>query len=121
MEAGKLHHDVIALLEETVEGGQPLLQNGNGGRTNSRPLPTLPEIRERFRQELGQLSDSHKAIRDPELYPVTTQPGLAWPQKPLENVWPARSIAWLNPPGPPARILVNLETNSGKISQVNLR
>ena len=85
MEAGKLHHDVIALLEETAEGGQPLLQTVMEAGRIVGPLPALPEIRERFRQELGQLSDSHRAIRDPELYSVQLSPGLLGLKKRLEN------------------------------------
>lgn len=76
VETGKLTHDIIALLEETVEGGEPLLQMVMTDGQIVRPLPSLSEIRELFQEEFSQLNDNYKAIRDPDNYPVQLSLGL---------------------------------------------
>ncbi len=69
-DSGGLHHDVIALHQESLEGGDPLLESVMaGGRVRNR-LPALTEVRERFLSEFAQLPDRYKAIRHPDTYPV---------------------------------------------------
>lgn len=85
VERGKLHHDVIALEEDAVLDGQPMLQSVMTNGRIVRPLPSLSVIRERCREELDQLGDNHKAIRDPEAYTVRLSPGLQSLKERLEG------------------------------------
>ncbi|MBE0480429.1 MAG: nicotinate phosphoribosyltransferase [Dehalococcoidia bacterium] len=69
-EAGRMHHDVIALHQEETEGGEPLLERVMADGQILGRLPRLAEIRERFLDEFGRLDDRYKTIRDPAAYPV---------------------------------------------------
>ncbi len=101
-EAGKLNHDVIALLEETMEGGEPLLQKVMIDGQIIQPLPSLPEIRERFQTEFGRLGDHYKLIRDPAVFPVQISSDLQALKEHFEDrlVAPEPGLA-----GPPPRDL----------------
>jgi nicotinate phosphoribosyltransferase len=85
IEDGKIHHDVIALHEEPVEGGKPLLESVMAGGRIEKPLASLQEIRDRFQEEFGRLGEKYKAIRNAEVYTVQLSPGLQTLKKRLED------------------------------------
>jgi nicotinate phosphoribosyltransferase len=71
-----LKKDVIALRDEAVAGGEPLLQTVmENGKTQSAD-PSLEEIRARFLAEFRLLGEKVKVLRDPESYPVEISPRL---------------------------------------------
>jgi nicotinate phosphoribosyltransferase len=75
-----LVEDTIALLDEKLNG-EPLLKvvmrNGN----REQPPEGLREIQGRFKEEFAALADAHKAIKNPEEFPVKLAPGLKILQK----------------------------------------
>jgi nicotinate phosphoribosyltransferase len=70
IEAGRMHHDVIALHDEGISGGEPLLEPVMADGECLRPHPGLAALRERFREEYSCLDDCCKLINDPVPYPV---------------------------------------------------
>ncbi|MBI4529498.1 MAG: nicotinate phosphoribosyltransferase [Deltaproteobacteria bacterium] len=67
---GFLARDVIALRDETIPGGEPLLTKVvEKGRTVGQHA-SLQELRDRFHAEFKRLEDQVKAIRNPATYPV---------------------------------------------------
>ena len=73
---GAMSRDTIALRREAIPGGTPLLQPVMANGRITRPLPTLPECREYFRDQFARLPEAHKALQDPTPYPVSLSPGL---------------------------------------------
>ena len=63
--------DIVALQEETLPGGEPLLETVMESGQRTRPAPSLTEIRERFNRDFQQLDDHYKRIYNPPRYPVT--------------------------------------------------
>ena len=63
--------DIVALQEEKLPGGEPLLETVMESGQRTRPAPSLTEIRERFRRDFQQLDDHYKRIHNPPRYPVT--------------------------------------------------
>jgi len=84
-EQGRLHRDVIALREEAVPGGAPLLNKVMEQGRILGPLPTLKESRDYFISQFGLLPEPYKAIQDPPAYPVTWSPGLTALQAKVEQ------------------------------------
>lgn len=74
---GMLSGDVIALRAEASpsEGEALLTRVMEGGRITA-PLPTLEEIRSRFREEFDRLPERYKALEEAPDYPVRLSPGL---------------------------------------------
>ena len=70
IERGHLHHDVIATYDEDIDGAEPMLKMVMKDGYIVEPLPQLPEIRERLRNEFRLLDDNYMALRDPDTYPV---------------------------------------------------
>ena len=69
-----LHHDIIGLKEENLEGGLPLLiPVMSNGRIISR-LPDLTEIRGRFNDEFKCLDNRYKALKHAGSVPCLSQP-----------------------------------------------
>ena len=68
---GLMQGDVIALREETLPEGIPLLQQVMQNGNLVQPLPTLQESRNHFRQQLALLPEAYKALEEPPLYPVS--------------------------------------------------
>ncbi|HID09249.1 TPA: nicotinate phosphoribosyltransferase, partial [Candidatus Micrarchaeota archaeon] len=62
-EGGGISHDLLALWEETVEGGGPLLRPVMRRGERLGPREPLEEIRERLRKSLGALPPRFKAVR----------------------------------------------------------
>jgi nicotinate phosphoribosyltransferase len=69
-EAGQMHHDVIALHDEMIDGGEPLLERVMAEGKPLSPLPKISEIRGRFLEEFARFDDCYKAIYDPDTYSV---------------------------------------------------
>ena len=63
--------DIVALQEEKLPGGEPLLETVMESGQRTRPAPSLTEIRERFNRDFQQLDDHYKRIHNPPRYPVT--------------------------------------------------
>ena len=61
--------DTIALGREHLEG-EPLLELAMNAGIRAEPRRSLSEIRERFAAEFAELPQAHKALKDPEPYPV---------------------------------------------------
>lgn len=72
----KLKKDVIALRDETLPGGEPLLEKVMEDGKTLGAYPSLNDIRARFLAEFEQLDEMVKAIRDPAAYPVEISPRL---------------------------------------------
>ena len=70
MASGRMHHDVIALHDERIDGGVPLLEPVMADGQCLRPHPGLAQLRERFGEEYLNLDDSCKIIYEPAAYPV---------------------------------------------------
>jgi len=67
---GLMQGDTIALREETLPEGVPLLQRVMQDGTPIQPQPTLLESREYFRQQYDLLPEPYKALENPPQYPV---------------------------------------------------
>ena len=63
--------DIVALQEESLPGGEPLLETVMEKGRRTVPSPSLEEIRERFNRDFQQLDDHYKRIYNPPRYPVT--------------------------------------------------
>ena len=68
--AGRMQRDVIALHDERIDGGEPLLEPVMADGRCLRPHPGLADLRARFLLEYEILNDSCKLIYDPVSYPV---------------------------------------------------
>ena len=73
---GRLQKDIIALRNENLPGGDPLLKKVMEKGKAKEPYPPLEEIRERFLEEFNRLDKQTKAIRNPIVYPVELSPRL---------------------------------------------
>ena len=73
---GRFDRDIVALQEEKLPGGEPLLETVMEQGRRTRPAPPLSEIRERFNRDFQQLDDHHKRLYNPPHYPVTYTPAL---------------------------------------------
>jgi nicotinate phosphoribosyltransferase len=67
---GVFYQDIVALADEDLPGGEPLLrpviEEGHRIALN----PSLEQIRERFVQDFERLDQHHKWLRNPPAYPV---------------------------------------------------
>ncbi len=73
---GRMRGDTIALRDEVLPIGSPLLRKSMAGGRVAAPLPTLQESREYFLSQFALLPDSYKSLEDPARYPVDLSPGL---------------------------------------------
>jgi nicotinate phosphoribosyltransferase len=71
-----MKEDILALREERIEGGAPLLEKVMEGGRLLRPHPALAELRERFREAFGRLPEPYKTLREAPRYPVRLSPSL---------------------------------------------
>jgi nicotinate phosphoribosyltransferase len=74
---GLMNGDTIALREETLPAGTPLLKQVMQNGTPLGPQPTLQESREYFRRQFAILPEAYKALENPPLYPVNLSQELA--------------------------------------------
>jgi nicotinate phosphoribosyltransferase len=84
-EPGQMAKDVIALRNEEVAGGTPLLAPVMRHGKIIRPQPSLNDGREYFRAQFARLSEAYKALKEPPVYPVTLSPGLQELQSRVEG------------------------------------
>ena len=82
---GMFAEDIIALRDEDLGGGEPLLGKVMQGGTMVSSLPSLEEIRARFQDEYAYLRDDHKALSNPSTYKVSFSPALTELCKTLER------------------------------------
>jgi nicotinate phosphoribosyltransferase len=69
-EAGRMHHDIITLHEEMIDGGEPMLERVMDDGIPLSPPQRISEIRDRFLEEFTHLDDCYKAIYKPDTYRV---------------------------------------------------
>jgi nicotinate phosphoribosyltransferase len=84
-EKGNMARDTIALRDEALPDGRPLLEKVMGGGRLAKSLPTLEESRNYFREQFALLPEQYKAIENPATYPVAWSPGLTDLQKRVEQ------------------------------------
>lgn len=84
-ETGRMARDVIALRDEPVPGGRPLLKKVMEHGRIAKPLPGLKESRDYFASQFALLPPEYKAIEKPALYPVHLSPGLEHLQSQVEQ------------------------------------
>ncbi len=68
--------DLVALLEEELPSGEPLLETVMESGRKTRPEPALSEMRERFNADFERLASNFKQTVSPPRYPVTFSPAL---------------------------------------------
>ena len=73
---GSFSQDVVALRDERLDAGEPLLRKVMQGGKIIEPPPSLMEIRARFKTDFDRLEERFKALRGPPHYEVTLSPGL---------------------------------------------
>ena len=73
---GNLLRDVIALRDEDLAGGAPLLKPVMRRGQIVQPLPSLKDSREHFQAQFAHLPEPYKALENPPVYPVELSPGL---------------------------------------------
>jgi nicotinate phosphoribosyltransferase len=84
-EQGAMQRDVIALRDEKVSEGSPLLEPVMAGGRITRPLPTLQAGRDYFQDQFARLPGIYKTLRDPARYPVSLSGGLKELQSQVEQ------------------------------------
>ncbi|MBM4285275.1 MAG: nicotinate phosphoribosyltransferase [Deltaproteobacteria bacterium] len=82
---GRMAGDTIALREEVLEGGDPLLQPVMQAGRLTGTLPTLNESRALFLEQFARLPEPYKALEAPPPYPVALSPGLTALQQQVER------------------------------------
>ncbi|MGB8993676.1 MAG: nicotinate phosphoribosyltransferase [Desulfobaccales bacterium] len=73
---GRMQRDVIALRDEALSEGTPLLMPVMADGRVSQPQPALPECRAYFQDQFARLPEAHKALQDAAPYPVSLSSGL---------------------------------------------
>ena len=76
-DAGRMRQDTIALREESLPEGTPLLKPVMKKGCILGTLPSLKESRNYFQQQFALLPEPYKTLETPPLYPVDLSPGLA--------------------------------------------
>ena len=71
---GDFSRDIIALKDERVEGGEPLLCKVMEHGEAIQPLPSLDEMREHFKEDFSHFDDRFKALQEPPEYEVALSP-----------------------------------------------
>jgi len=84
---GQLSGDVIGLADDQLPEprADALLETFMGEGKITKPLPSLPEIRERFQQDFSALDDRFKSLKKADKYPVRLSSRLRRLQKELER------------------------------------
>ncbi len=73
---GRFARDVVALREEELPGGEPLLETVMERGRRIGPAPSFAAMRQRFNRDFQQLGDHHKQLYNPPRYPVVFSPAL---------------------------------------------
>jgi nicotinate phosphoribosyltransferase len=82
---GAMQRDLIALKDEEVSEGSPLLEPVMAGGQIMRPLPTLPASRDYFQSQFAKLPETYRTLQNPGRYPVTLSTGLKALQSRVER------------------------------------
>ena len=90
--AGMFAGDTIALRDEKLTGGEPLLEQVMEEGRIIGDRPTMEEIRSRFRDEYACLDDRFKVLRNPPQYEVTISPRLMELSRNLEARMAAKEV-----------------------------
>ncbi len=93
----KFSHDILGLREETLQtsvadgpasiagAGEPLLEKVMERGKSIKPLPSLDDMRQRFKMDFDCLEDRFKALRAPPRYSVERSPRLNELYKRMED------------------------------------
>jgi nicotinate phosphoribosyltransferase len=82
---GRLSGDTIALRDEPLGEGTPLLEPVMRQGRLTRPLPSLKESRDYFLAQFARLPEAYKALEAPPAYPVDLSAGLTALQAQVER------------------------------------
>ncbi|MFA4903125.1 MAG: nicotinate phosphoribosyltransferase [Desulfobaccales bacterium] len=82
---GAMQRDVIALKDEAVSEGSPLLEPVMAGGRITGKLPTLSASRDYFQAQFAKLPETYKTLQDPARYPVSLSVGLKKLQSRVEQ------------------------------------
>jgi nicotinate phosphoribosyltransferase len=80
-----MERDIIALRDETVAEGSPLLVPVMVGGRITGKVPTLKECRDYFLTQFARLPSTYKTLQDPARYSVSLSPGLKALQSRVEQ------------------------------------
>ncbi|MDI6853792.1 MAG: nicotinate phosphoribosyltransferase [Deltaproteobacteria bacterium] len=82
---GNMARDVIALRQEELPGGQPLLEKVMDRGRVTKQLPDLKQSRDYFASQFTSLPQAYKDIENPAAYPVSLSAGLEKLQSRIEQ------------------------------------
>lgn len=82
---GTMVEDFLALMEESHDGAEPLLETAMENGKLARPLDSLQAIRERFAEEFRLLPAELRALKPAVEYPVRISPRLEELQRTVEE------------------------------------
>ena len=68
---GMFANDIIALDDEELPGGLPLLEEVMKGGKRTGPPVTLDEVRERLQEDFASLDERFKVLNNPPRFPVS--------------------------------------------------
>jgi len=88
--AGQLERDLIALRDETVPQGEPLLKHVMASGTTLGSHPGLEDIRAGFLRDFKRLPDEVKASKEPATLPVAFSPALTALREAIERNFSGR-------------------------------
>lgn len=74
---GRLLEDIIGIRSESVDSAKPLLEPVMQAGRICEPLPSLKEMRRKFKSHFEALPDGYKRLEGPEAYPVRISPALS--------------------------------------------
>ncbi|MBW1992080.1 MAG: nicotinate phosphoribosyltransferase, partial [Deltaproteobacteria bacterium] len=81
----RMSHDTIALRDEELPQGRPLLEKVMDQGRVVKDLPDLKTCREYFAAQFALLPAQYKALEGPPAYPVHLSPGLERLQHQVEQ------------------------------------
>ncbi len=89
---GKMARDIIALRDEAIPDGQPLLEKVMAEGKITKDLPGLKASRDYFAGQFAKLPPAFKALESPAIYPVNLSPGLEKLQHHVEEQLKTREL-----------------------------
>ncbi len=91
-EKGRMSEDILALRDEDIAQGRPLLEAVMNEGRRLKPQEELEAIRDRFCQERNRLPDKYKDLTARESYPVRLSEGLKALQEKVEQFIEEREL-----------------------------
>ena len=67
---GQFSRDIVAIEDEDLSGGEPLLEPMMSDGRHTGPRPSLEEMRQRFVEDFQRLDGHFKVLQNPPIYPV---------------------------------------------------